>query len=198
MNEKFPELLEFNVNGVSFKMVRVDGLENAPLPFYIGQTLVTQALWKALMPDNPSRFKGDDLPVERIWHSDCKAFIEKLNKITGKKFRLPTEEEWEFAAKGGLKSHGYRFSGGNALAFVAWCRANSLCRTHPVALRNPNELGIYDMTGNVCEWCDNLTCRGGSCLNNIETSLITYKFGAYDAYWQLTGLRLALSPEESA
>jgi formylglycine-generating enzyme required for sulfatase activity len=126
--------------------------------FRIGKTEVTQALWKAVMGSNPSRFEGDNLPVERVSWNDCKTFISKLNSITGENFRLPTEAEWEYAARGGNKSHGYKYSGSNSIGQVAWYTDNSGSTTHPVATKSPNELGIYDMTGNVWEWTSDLWC----------------------------------------
>ena len=121
--------------------------------YYIGKYEVTQALWKAVMGKNPSNFKGDNLPVEQVSWDDCQEFINKLNKITGKKFRLPTEAEWEYAARGGKKSRGYQYSGSNNISDVAWYKDNSGSKTHTVGSKQANELGIYDMIGNVLEWC---------------------------------------------
>ena len=121
--------------------------------YYIGKYEVTQALWKAVMGNNPSEFKGDNLPVEQVSWKDCQKFLSKLNRITGKMFRLPTEAEWEYAARGGNKSRGYQYSGSNNLLDVAWYDDNSGRKTHAVGTKQPNELGIYDMSGNVCEWC---------------------------------------------
>ncbi len=121
--------------------------------YYIGETEVTQALWEAVMGSNPSSFKGADLPVESISWDDCQTFISELNAQTGKTFRLPTEAEWEYAARGGNKSNNYCYSGSDDIDAVAWYWDNSDMRTHPVGQKSPNELGLYDMTGNVWEWC---------------------------------------------
>lgn len=166
----------FTVNDVKFTMVKVEGgtftmgasgklIDKAVdneypahkvklSPYYIGQTEVTQELWVAVMGDNPSLFKGADLPVEHITWDHCKEFISRLNNLTGEKFRLPTEAEWEFAARGGNLSKDFIYSGSNNLFNVAWFSDNSNGTTHPVATKQPNELGIYDMNGNVEEWCN--------------------------------------------
>ena len=170
-----PNVKTFYANGVSFEMVEVRGgtfrmgatseqgsdawdrekpVHSVTLSsFYIGKTEVTQALWKAVMGSNPSEFKGDNRPVESVSWDDCQEFIRKLNDLTGQNFRLPTEAEWEFACRGGNNSRGYKYSGNNYIDNVAWYDGNSGNKTHPVATKSPNELGIYDMSGNVWEWC---------------------------------------------
>lgn len=150
----------FTVNGVTFEMVRVDG--GAMNPFYIGKTEVTQRLWYAVMGNNPSRFIGDNNPVEQVSWYDCQEFVERLSRLTGRNFRLPTEKEWEYAAKGGSKSRGYEYSGSNDVYRVAWYDENSGSQTHPVAQKLDNELGIYDMSGNVWEWCSDLWSSNSS------------------------------------
>ena len=170
-----PENQTFTVNGVTFTMIGVQGgtftmgatreqggdAWDSEKPahrvtlssFSIGQTEVTQELWEAVMGSNPSSFKGPKLPVEQVSWDDCQEFIRKLNALTGQHFRLPTEAEWEYAARGGSKSQGYKYSGSNNLDDVAWYESNSGDKTHNVATKRANELGIYDMSGNVYEWC---------------------------------------------
>lgn len=120
--------------------------------FRIGKFEVTQKLWEAVMGDNPSSVKDDDLPVESVSWNDIQLFIERLNRMTGKKYRLPTEAEWEYAAKGGNKSAGYIYIGGDNPDCGTWNFNNSDKKSHKVGLLAPNELGIYDMGGNVQEW----------------------------------------------
>ena len=121
--------------------------------YFIGQYPVTQALWQEIMGNNPSRFPNDKHPVERVSWNDIQDFLKKLNTQTGKTYRLPTEAEWEYAARGGNQSLGYKYAGSDNLDDVAWYGDNSYGATKPVGLKYPNELGIYDMSGNVFDWC---------------------------------------------
>lgn len=122
--------------------------------FYICKYEVTEALWTAVMGCNPSDHKlGDNYPVERVNWYDCQDFVEKLSELTGRHFRLPTEAEWEYAARGGKRSRGYRYSGSYALDEIGWHVGNAHYYKREVGTKKPNELGLYDMTGNVSEWC---------------------------------------------
>lgn len=159
----------FTINGVSFSMVYVkagsfymgSNVESDEKPvhlvrltkdYYIGRYPVTQELWRAVMgTDALCDFKGDKLPVESVSWDDCQVFVRRLSELTGKNFRLPTEAQWEFAARGGVKSKGYKYSGSDNLDEVAWYYENSGSKTHKVGTKQPNELGIYDMSGNVRE-----------------------------------------------
>ena len=141
--------------------------------YYIGKYEVTQALWQAVMGSNPSGFKGDNLPVEVVSWNDCQDFISKLNAMTGKRFRLPSEAEWEYAARGGNKSRGYQYSGSNTIGDVAWYDGNSGSMTHAVGTKQPNELGAFDMTGNVWEWCQDWHGRYSSSPQTNPTGAVS-------------------------
>ena len=192
--------------------------------YYIGKTEVTQALWESVMCSNPSTIQDNDLPVENVSWDDCQEFIRKLNSLTGQNFRLPTEAEWEFACRGGNNSRGYKYSGGNDIDNVAWNTDNSGRKTwlrgfsgrrvHHVATKLPNELGIYDMSGNVFEWCSDWygdysihaqtnpkgsddgvyrVLRGGSWGINARSCRSSYRSGGSPGFRSsYLGLRLAL------
>lgn len=227
-------VLTFTVNGVSFNMIKVAGgtftmganvgdseaesdetrHQVTLSDYYIGETEVTQALWKAVMGSNPSNFKGDNLPVEMVSWNDCQEFISKLNAKTGATFSLPTEAEWEYAARGGSKSRGYKYSGSNSIDAVAWYTDNSGSKTHAVKTKQANELGIYDMSGNVWEWCSDWygsygsssqtnptgalsgssrVNRGDSWFNSARTCRVSFRnFSTPDDSNSNLGLRLAL------
>ena len=182
--------------------------------YYMGKTEVTQALWKAVTGKNPSWNEGDNRPVEGVSWGDCQIFISMLNAATGKKFRLPTEAEWEYAARGGKKSKHYQYSGSNSVADVAWNEDNSMGRTQDVAMKKPNELGLYDMSGNVAEWCSdwygdyssapqtnptgpasgtNRVSRGGSSRYEADQCRCSSRRNYKDGRFASVGLRLCLS-----
>jgi len=157
--EDIPEFVK--IEGGHFQMGSNDGnSDEKPIhrvsvdDFYIGKYEITQAQWKTVMGSNPSNLIGDNLPVERVSWNDIQTFITKLNEQTGRTYRLPTEAEWEFAARGGNLSKGYKYSGSNILDDIAWCNGNSGGKTHVVDTKQPNELGIYGMSGNVWELCN--------------------------------------------
>ena len=195
----------FTVNGVTFDMVCVDGgsyqmgsnsgdSDEQPVhmetvgSFYIGKTEVTQKLWATVMGNNPSKFRGENLPVENVSWFDCQEFVDRLSRMTGRIFRLPTEAEWEYAARGGNKSRGYTYSGSNDVYRVAWYTENSGGTTHPVAQKLDNELGIYDMSGNVWEWCsDNYSNNYSSSRNSSNR---VYRGGSW--YYYASYCRVAL------
>ena len=227
----------FTLKGVEFKMLRVEGgtfqmggtseqgsdaadneypVHSVTLSdYYIGQTEVTQELWEAVMGNNPSFFKGDNQrPVENVSWNDCQKFIKKLNRLTGKNFRLPTEAEWEYAARGGNKSKGYKYSGSNDVNTVAWYDDNSGGKTHAVATKQANELGLYDMSGNVWERCQDCygdytsrsqsnpkgantgsirVVRGGSWDGSAWSVRVSFRINGLPGYPLISyGLRLAL------
>ncbi|MBR1769811.1 MAG: formylglycine-generating enzyme family protein [Bacteroidales bacterium] len=182
---------------------------------YIGETPVTQELWRAVMGKNPSHFKGAKKPVETVSWRDCQDFIKELNQKTGLKFRLPTEAEWEFAARGGIKSKGYKYSGSDNIDEVAWYSGNAKDETHPVKQKKPNELGVYDLAGNVWEWCQDRygnykeglqtnptgsnsglgrVSRGGSWGDGAGYCRLSFRYFNDPDYWyNCLGLRLVLS-----
>ena len=228
----------FTVNGVSFTMIVVKGgtfqmgatsshadndekpVHNVTLSdYYIGETEVTQELWQAVMGKNPSYSKGNKKPVEQVSWNDCQEFIKKLNQLTGKNFRLPTEAEWEYAARGGNKSLDYKYSGSGIVGSIAWCDGNSGSKTHDVKTKQANELGIYDMSGNVWEWCQDWydsgyyssspvnnptgptsgsrrVSRGGSWNYGAECCRVSYRDNCDpDRNYDYLGLRLSLSQD---
>ena len=184
--------------------------------YLIGKHEVTQALWEEVMGSNPSYDEqGGDYPVERVSWNDCQEFIEKLNARTGMQFRLPTEAEWEYSARGGNRSKGYKYAGSDDLDEVGWYGDNSDEHTHPVGRKKPNELGLYDMSGNVWEWCQDWygdymeesqtnptgpqsvgtrVLRGGSGWDIASGCRVSYRYYDDPGYWYVKyGLRLVLS-----
>ena len=209
--------------------------------FFIGETEVTQGLWYDVMGTNPSDFQGSnsafssrwrELPVENVSWDDCQKFINRLNNRRNEmdlgdyphwKFRLPTEAEWEYAARGGSKSRGYKYSGSNNINDVAWYDGNSNMsqggtQTHPVGTKQANELGIYDMSGNVWEWCQDWysssyygnspnsnpcntqsasyrVLRGGSWFNYAQNCRVAFRYDGFPDFRYFNyGLRLVLAP----
>ena len=239
-----PEPLEITVGSVTFKMIPVQGgtfmmggrdfdpyVKPWELPvhqvtlsdYYIGETEVTQALWKAVMGsnNNPSWFVSANgfandfqRPVEKVTYANCLTFINRLNQKTGRTFRLLTEAEWEYAARGGKYDHGYMYAGGDDIDELAWHKGNSGDKTHAVGTKAPNELGIYDMAGNVGEWTkdwygdyteeaqtnptgpatgDARVVRGGSWDQAWRMNRVTYRHEGFPTSANINvGLRLAL------
>lgn len=181
--------------------------------FYLCDTSLPQWAWVAVMHENPSHFLGDDnRPVENVNYFECSYFLQVLNRISGQEFRLPTEEEWEYAARGGRKSKGYKYSGSNNIDEVAWHVKNAGSKTVPVKTKKPNELGLYDMAGNVWNWTstlygrypgspgipptDNMVVKGSGWCSPPYSCRITSRHG-YDCNIRSValGLRLAISAE---
>ena len=147
--------------------------------YYIGRYEVTQEEWQVVMGSIPSDFKGSRRPVECVSWEDCQEFIRRLNQKTGRNFRLPTEAEWEYAARGGRKSNGYKYAGGNNIGDVAWYYDNSGKQTHDVGQKRSNELGLYDMAGNVREWCQDWY---GDYSSSSQTNPTGASTGSYRVY----------------
>lgn len=224
-----------SVNGVTFYMLPVEGgtfqmghdltsdlyyASDSPAhevevaDFLMAETEVTQALWQAVMGSNPAHFQqSGDNPVESVNWGECQRFISRLNELTNLNFRLPTEAEWEYAARGGNRSKGTIYAGSDDFEEVAWTGENEGKHTHPVKTKQPNELGLYDMTGNVWEWTSSgfarygqepklkptdggylFVYRGGGYISSERQSIVYHR-----SYGQLTdsnpyiGLRLALT-----
>ena len=212
----------FTVNDVSFVMIPVEGGTFDFVPyephatscevtvgdFLIGQTEVTQALWVAVMGENPSFYTGELLPVNNISYRDCEEFISKLNELTGMDFCFPTDKQWQFAARGGNLSHGYLYSGSDDPLMVAWYRDNDPVSPYSVGLKLPNELGLYDMCGNVRErvYCansqqsDNPNVLLGGGTHDVSPKCTVYSYyGTYPGYAPpVAGLRLALPVTSTA
>ena len=243
MDKKIAIIEEVLPSGVAFDMVLVEGGEfemggadeeaydeEKPVhrvtlsSFYLGKYPVTQSVWTAVMGSNPSDFKGDHRPVENVSWEDAQEFIGKLNDLTGKPYRLPSEAEWEYAARGGvlLEGEGYLYAGSDKLKQVGWYDENSGSETHEVGLKYPNEFGLYDLSGNVWEWCQDQwhenyksapddgsawedrdagssrVIRGGSWLDNSGRCRVASRY-YFEPAPRLTslGFRLALGPQSA-
>ena len=230
--------LSFTVGGVSFEMVFVEGgtfdmgstteqgsdayddeypVHSVTLDgYYIGKFEVTLELWEAVMGSKPSSNVGAQYPVENVTWEDCQEFISSLNSLTGRTFRLPTEAEWEYAARGGNKSSHFKYSGSDNIGDVAWYSSNSGASIHPVGTKSPNELGIYDMSGNVSEWCSDRygsysaeeqtnpqgpssgsfrVFRGGSWFDGVRNCRVSNRHNHVPSFSdRYLGLRLVLVP----
>lgn len=216
------KLQSVTAGNVSFDMIGLSGTFNGKYiqNFFISQTEVTQKLWKAVMGSNPSTFINDNLPVDNISWSEAREFVRKLSQMTGRNFRLPTEMEWEFAARGGSWTKDYTYSGSNDIAKVAWYKLSRGSQTtHQVATALPNELGLYDMSGNVIEWCmdwygetfmpDTVNVfgpdtgtghvlRGGSWNDDASACTVSARAQAQDKKYQDIGLRIVLDGQDVA
>ena len=219
--DEMPETMTLKVGDAEFSLSRVDagtftigpvaGDKNVTADekpahkvdltqrFYIGQTEVTQELYKAVMGTNPSKFSGANLPVEQVSYNDAMEFCKRLSEQTGRTFTLPTEAQWEYAARGGQKAPEtpQLYSGSDNISEVTWFEENSAGKTHPVASKAPNAIGLYDMTGNVFEWCldwygsykggdvtnpagpekgKNRVIRGGSWRGDAKNCRVSYRY----------------------
>lgn len=221
----YSNIEEYKVGNVSFNMIKVNAgtfmmeYDISTVPpkettieknFLLGETEVTQELWQAVMGTNPSKNQGMQHPVEWVTWKECLTFLDNISTLTGVPFRMPTQPEWQYAAKGGMKSQGYKYSGSNNIGDVAWYKGNSGAQTHDVKTKAPNELGFYDMSGNVFEFCkyvdndqpdppeENILkhCFGGSCdvdENRCYPYSDAYLVFAYFTKASSVGLRLAAS-----
>jgi formylglycine-generating enzyme required for sulfatase activity len=238
----YAQLETFSVKGVEFDMMFVEGdsflmgcnpklqtgcvhdeqpAHSVNLPdFFIGRLEVSQLLWRTVMEENPSKLKGDHLPVNMVSYNDCRRFIRKLNELTGLRFSLPTEAQWEYAARGGNKSKQYAYSGSNNLDEVAWYANNSKGRPQKCGDKVSNELGLQDMSGNVWEWCNDWygvkyyevspkespqglavgthrVFRGGSWRNTVQFCRLTQRnYNEPNKKYPDLGLRLVLNLSE--
>ncbi len=182
--------------------------------YKIGRYEVTQREWEAVMGSNISQYKGYDLPANYVSWDECQKFISKLNSLTGKKYRMPTEAEWEYAARGGNRSRGYKYAGSDNIGSVAWYESNGGHTPHAVGSKQPNELGLYDMSGNVMEWCQDYAgnyssyhqtnpkgpssgseriIRNGSEVDDADICRVSRRESTWPGRHDLIGLRLAIS-----
>ena len=238
-----PAIITETINGISIELIRAEGgtflmggqddqVQENEKPvhevklnaFYIGKYPVTQAQWRAVQNNNPSHFKGDNLPVENVSWEDALEFCHRLSQLTGKTYRLPTEAQWEYAARGGQSSFGkggqggFKYAGSNNLDTVAWYEQKGGATTRPVGQKNANELGLHDMSGNVWEWCQDWydadyykkspkenpqgahsgtsrVLRGGSCYNIAVSCRVALRhYGTPGFRFSYRGFRLVLIP----
>ena len=162
--------------------------------YYIAETEVTQAQWCAVMGYDPSSYSGDNKPVEHVSRYGAKEFCERLSQLTGKTYTLPTWAQWEYAARGGNKSRGYKYSGSNTIDAVAWYAGNSSRTTHSVKQKQPNELGLYDMSGNVLELCSEGAHRGGSWDLDARYCRVSFRGGIPLFSCYCSGFRIVCIP----